>query len=101
MVSLLLADPHSAASACSHFSSSSPCSEASASGAMSEEEEDLQRIVETSQVVAETTQEEELQRIAALTAKAAELMLKIVEAINRAVEVENEGAADLFDESAD
>ena len=100
MVSLLLADPHSAASACSHFSSSSPCSEASASGAMSEEEE-LQRIVETSQVVAETTQEEELQRIAALTAKAAELMLKIVEAINRAVEVENEGAADLFDESAD
>ena len=100
MVSLLLADPHSAASACSHFSSSSPCSEASASGAMSEEEE-RQRIVETSQVVAETTQEEELQRIAALTAKAAELMLKIVEAINRAVEVENEGAADLLDESAD
>ena len=49
----------------------------------------------------EKTQEEELQRIADLTAKVAELMLKIVEAINAAVEVENEGAADLFDESAD
>ena len=90
MVSLLLADPHSAASACSHFSAckpSSPCSEASATGAMAGHEEN--------------TQEEELQRIAALTAKVAELMLKIVEAINAAVEVENEGAADLFDESAD
>ena len=49
----------------------------------------------------DNTKEEELQMIAGLTVKMAELMLRIVEAINAAVEAENQCAADLIDKSAD